>query len=106
LNIDGPDFEALAREALEAEYGGEIDNLLNGLDQSTIQNPGKFATELFKAFGTGAMRYYVTIIKYAESGRFQPEENAELAKEEEEMQSLVHDIERNSELGTASNPLR
>jgi len=105
LNIDGPDFAALTRQALEAEYGGEIDNLLNSLDQSTIQNPGKFASELFKAFGTGAMKYYVTIIKYAESGRFHPEESAELAKEEEEMQSLLHDMERNSELGTASNHL-
>ena len=105
MNIDGPDFAALARQALEAKYGGEIDNLLNGLDQSTIQNPGKFASELFNAFGTGAMRYYVTIVEYVESGRFQPEEDEEVAKEEEELESLVHDIESNSERGTTTNHL-
>jgi hypothetical protein len=57
LNISGPSFAALAREALEAEYGGEIDNVLNGLKQQTLENPEKFAAELSMSFGTQAMQY-------------------------------------------------
>ncbi len=104
LNVEGPDFAALVRRALEAEYGGEIDNLLNGLDQTTIQDPEKLAAELFKAFGADAMNYYVTIIKYAESGRFQPEEDAEQASEEEELESLVREVETNSDQESATDP--
>lgn len=104
LNLDGPEFADLAREALEAEYGGEIVGLLKGIDQSAIQDPGRFASELYKNFGTEAMKYYVTIIKYAESGRFQPEEEAELATEEEELGSLIRDIDASSDEGTGADP--
>jgi len=102
LNISGPNFAALAREALEAEYGGEIDSVLNGLTQETLRNPEKFAVEVFKVFGTQAMQYYVTIIKYAESGNFHPEEDAELEKEEEELESLVHKLGPDSEQGSGT----
>lgn len=104
MNLSGPEFAALVRQALEAKYGGEMDNLLNRLGQPSVENPEKLAAELFKAFGTDAMEYYVTIIKYAESGRFQPEEDAELASEEEELESLVHDVEANSDQESATDP--
>ena len=97
LNISGPSFAALAKDALEAEYGGEIDSVLKGLDLETLGNPEKFAAEVFKVFGTQAMKYYVTIIKYAESGNFHPEEDSELEEEEGELESLVHRMEPDSE---------
>ena len=91
LDIGGAAFAQLVREALEAEYGGEVDTLLNGFGRQTLENPERFAVELFEALGTEALQYYVTIVKYAESGNYQPGGDAQ--KEEEELESLVHKIE-------------
>lgn len=104
LNIEGPGFAMLVSEALEAEYGGEVDNLMKGLSQGTLESPEKFAGELFKTFGTEAMQYFVTIIKYAESGRFQPEEESKSAEEEQELESLVHEIESDPNPGEETDP--
>jgi hypothetical protein len=96
LKIGGPNFAKLAREALEAEYGGEIDALFSGLSQETLESPERFAAEVFKTFGKEAMPYYVTILKYAESGLYQPEQDSEQEKEEEELESIIHKIEPDS----------
>jgi hypothetical protein len=43
------------------------------------------------------MRYFVTIIKFAESGRFQPEEDLEQKKADEDFESLVRETEPSSD---------
>jgi len=103
LGIEGPTFAALVREALEAEYGGEIDAVLDDFKQQTLEDPKKFAGELFKIFETQAMQYFVTIIKFAESGRFHPEEELEQEKGDEEFESLVRETEPNPGLGTGTD---
>jgi hypothetical protein len=103
LNIQGAAFTRLVREGLEAEYGGEIGTLLSGLKPTTLESPEKFAAELYRILGSGAMPYYVTIIKFAESGRFSPEQDMEEEREDEELESLVHEIEPDSEQGDASD---
>jgi len=100
LNLEGPTFALLVKQAMEAEYGGEIHSLLSGIKQQTFENPKKFAVELSKAFGDTAMKYFVTIIKFAESGRFQPEEDMEQEKADEEFESLVRETEPTSDQET------
>jgi hypothetical protein len=95
---DGPTFTKLVTEALEAEYGGQVSSLWSDLSQQSVEDPEKFAAALYKALGTDeAMKYYATIIKYAESGRFQPEEDAELQQEEEKLASVIRETESDSE---------
>ena len=101
LNIDGPTFALLVKQAMEAEYGGEIHSLLSGFKQQTFENPKKFAVELSKTFGDSAMRYFVTIIKFAESGRFQPEEDLEQQKADKDFETLVRETEPDSDQGSA-----
>ena len=101
LNLDGPTFASLVKQAMEAEYGGEIHSLLSGFKQQTFENPRKFAQEMSKTFGESAMRYFVTIIKFAESGRFQPEEDLEQKKADEDFETLVRETEPGSDQGTA-----
>ena len=96
LKIDGPTFSALVRQSLEAEYGGEIDTVLSSLDEESLENPKKVAAELYKTFGNDVMRYFVTILKYAESGKFQPQTDSELEEEEQTLASLVRDTEADS----------
>jgi hypothetical protein len=104
LNIEGPALATLVREALEAEYGGEIGTLLDGLKPQTLEDPEKFAAELFKTFGSETMQYYVTIIKYAESGRFQPEQAMEQEKEDERFEPLVRETEPDSDREAGTDP--
>jgi hypothetical protein len=101
LNLDGPTFAVLVKQAMEAEYGGEIRSLLSGLKQQTFENPKKFAVEMSKTFGESAMQYFVTIIKFAESGRFQPEEDLEQKKADEDFETLVRETEPASDQGSA-----
>jgi len=100
LNLDGPTFALLVNEALEAEYGGEVDNLTKDFDQATLESPERFAEGMFEMLGTDAMQYYSTIIKYAESDRFQPEEESEQAEEESELGSILRDIQPDQGEGT------
>jgi hypothetical protein len=93
----GPTFIALTKGALEGEFGGQGGALLSGLSQSTLGDPTKFAKELFKMYGDGAMQYFATIVRYAESGNFHPEEDQELEREEEELGSVVREVEGGSE---------
>ena len=88
LGLGGPNFARLTREALESEFGGEAQVLLGGMSQGTLDDPGLFASELFKSYGMDALRYYVVIVKYADSGKFNPEEEAEEEQEEEELESI------------------
>jgi hypothetical protein len=92
----------MAREALEAEYGGEIQVFLRSFSQPTLEDPRKFAEEAYKAFGSAALPYYVTIVKYADSGAYNPEEEAEDLAGEEDFASLVRDVE--SESAQSSEP--
>ena len=41
----------------------------------------------------GALQYYVAIVKYAESGKFSPEVDAEEEAEEEELESIIQETE-------------
>jgi hypothetical protein len=96
LGVTGLAFTRLVRKALEAEYGGEMDSLLSNLNQTTLEDPEEFAVEVYKAFGTDSMQYFVTIVKYAESEAYHPDEDSELEKEEEELESLVGRLEPDS----------
>jgi hypothetical protein len=100
LNVQGQNFARLTKEAFEAEFGGEGDILLNDFDQDTLENPEKFAVALHKGFGEDALEYYRLIVKFAESGNFHPEEDAELEEEEKELESVVQGIGPDSSTGT------
>jgi hypothetical protein len=104
----GPHFALLSKEALEGEFGGEGDALLKGLSQPILEDPRKFASVLYRTYGTGALQYFTMIVKYAESGNFHPEQDEELEREEEELESVVQDVETNSEqeeqTDASSNP--
>jgi hypothetical protein len=92
LGIDGSAFSALVREALEAEYGGEIDAVFKDLNEEALESPEMFATTVYKTFGKEAMQYYITILKYAESGSFHPQEDQEAKREEEELGSIIQEV--------------
>lgn len=89
----GPTFAALVKGALEGEWGGEGDAMLKGLSQETIGDPAKFASQLFKTYGSGAMRYLTLIVKFADSGNFHPEEDQESEREEEELESVIQEVD-------------
>ena len=93
----GPAFALLTKEALEGEWGGEGDQLLMGLGQKTLEDPQRLASELVKTYGTGAMKYLSLIVKHAESGNFHPEEERELNQEEQELESVVEEVDANSD---------
>jgi hypothetical protein len=104
LNIRGSDFSELTKQALEAEYGGEGNALLSGFSQGTLEDPQKFALELYKVYGTGALQYYVAIVKYADSGKFHPEEDSEEKTEEQELASMVDEIGLDSDQESGTDP--
>ena len=97
LGVDGESFSSLVKQALEGEYGGEVVNLLNGLSPGALGSPRAFAKEMYKTLGTGALQYFVAIIKYAESPSYNPEEESEEQSEESTLESLVHDIDSDPE---------
>ena len=96
----GPEFARLTKEALEAEYGGEVDNLTSGLSQEVLEDPERFAAQMYKTYGNGAIQYFETIVKYVESGKFHPDEEAEEEAEEEDLESIVHETVTDSERET------
>jgi cysteinyl-tRNA synthetase len=67
--------------------------LIRGIDQANFEDPERFASELFKSFGTEALRYYVVIVKYADSGKFNAEGDAEEEAEKEELKSIMQQTE-------------
>ena len=71
LGFGGPEFAALIREALRQKFGGGGDVLLGGMDRPTLEAPERFASEMCRRFGPGAMQFCVTIVRLAESGLFQ-----------------------------------
>ena len=101
--IAGTDFARLTKEAFEAEFGGEGDALLRGLSQEALEDPEQFASEMYKAFGLGALQYYVVIVKHVDAGKFHPEEEAEEEAEEEDLESIVNEIDSKPEDETGSN---
>jgi len=98
--IEGPEFARLTKEAYEAEFGGQGDALLRGFSQETLEDPQRFAIEVYKTYGMGALQYYGIIVRYVDSGRFNPAEEAE----EEELQTIVDEVESNSEQEPESSP--
>jgi len=92
----GPGFAALTKGALEGEWGGEADELLKGISGETLEDPKRLASELIGTYGDGAERYLLLIVKYADSGRFHPDAEQELEKEEEELESVVEEVDANS----------
>ena len=94
--IEGDDFARLTRDAFEAELGGQGETLLKGLSQEALGDPERFASELYKTFGMEALKYFVMIVKYVDSGRFHPQEEAEDEAVEQDLQSIVDEMESNS----------
>jgi len=95
----GPTFAELTKEALESEWGGEGDELLKGMSRESLEDPKRLASELIKTYGDGAERYLLLIVKYADSGDFHPEEEQDLEKEEVELESVVNEVNTDSEQG-------
>jgi hypothetical protein len=78
LRFGGNDFAALTRESLRRKFGGGGDVLLDGIDQSILESPERFAAEMYRRFGSGSTQFYITIVKYGESGLFHPVQPSEL----------------------------
>ena len=94
--IKGVEFARLTKDVFEAEFGGEGDALLRGLTPEALEDPRRFASEVYKTYGMGALQYYVMIVKYLDSGKFHPEEETEEEAEEEDLESIVNEVESNS----------
>jgi len=95
--LAGPNFARLTKEVFEARFGGGGDALFEGSSQETLEDPKRFASELYKTFGTGALQYYVEIVRYLNSGKFRPQEEDEMEAEEEELASIVKEVESTPE---------
>jgi len=102
--IKGADFARLTRDVLAAEFGGQGETLLRGLSRDALKDPERFASELYKMYGMEALKYYVMIVRYLDSGRFHPEEEAEDEAVEEDLETLVEAVDSNSEQGTETDP--
>lgn len=72
LGFRGPDFAAMAREALRGKFGVGGDVLLGGMDRAVLESPKRFAAEMYRRFGRGSMEFYVTIVKFGEFLTFAP----------------------------------
>ncbi len=70
LSKSGVSFEALAREALLAKFGGATDVLLRGLDSNSLSDPNLFVSAMSKMFGRGALGIYEPILKYVDMGMY------------------------------------
>lgn len=103
-DIKGPEFARLTKEAYEAEFGGEGDVLLRGFGQEILEDPERFAIEVYKTYGTGALQYYSLIVRYLDSGKFDPAEEAEEEAEEKELETIVDEVDSNSVRYPESNP--
>ena len=95
--IEDADFPRLVREAYEAEFGGEGDVLLAGLSRETLADPRRFASEFYRQYGLGALRYFTMVVRYVDSGRFNPAEEAEEEAEESDLESIVEEIDSSSD---------
>ena len=102
--IAGAEFARLVKEAYEAEFEGEGDALLVGLGPQTLEDPRRFASEVYKEYGMGALQYFSLIVRYVESGRFNPAEEAEEEAEDADLESILEKVESNSEQETTSDP--
>ena len=101
--IDGADFARLTRDVLAAELGGQGEILLRGLSKDAHEDPKRFASALYKMYGMEALKYCVMIVKYVDSGKFHPEEEAEDEAVEEDLESLVEEVESSSGQGTETD---
>ena len=97
LGLKGASFARLTKEVFEAKFGGGGDSLLSGWSQETLEDPERFASEVHRTFGMGALQYYVLIVRYLNAGRFNPEREAEENAEEEELESIVTQVDANSD---------
>jgi hypothetical protein len=102
--IAGADFARLVRDAYQAEFGGQGDALLAGLSPQALEDPRRFASEVYKEYGMGALQYYSMIVRYVDSGKFNPAEEAEEEAEDADLESIVEEVESNSEQETNGDP--
>ncbi len=70
LSRSGVNFEALAREALSAKFGGATDVLLRGLSPASLADPSLFVKDMSSMFGRGALGIYEPILKYVDMGMY------------------------------------
>ena len=83
----------MARAALEGEFGGEGDEMLGELAKGSLEDPEKFARELYGNYGESAVPYLGAIARYAASGDHRPEDEEESKREEQEFESIVQETE-------------
>jgi len=105
LGLKGTNFAKLTKEVFEAKFGGGGDALLKGWTQETLEDPERFASEVHRIFGMGALQYYVLIVRYLNAGRFNPEREAEEDVEEERLESIVNQMDANSDYAVESDEL-
>lgn len=75
----GVTFEEVAREALEAKFGGATDVLLRDLGPGALVDPNLFVRAMSKMFGRGALGVYEPIMKYLDMGNFRLRESLAVA---------------------------
>jgi hypothetical protein len=102
--IAGTDFARLVKDVYQAEFGGQGDALLAGLGPQTLEDPRRFASEVYKEYGMGALQYYSMIVRYVDSGKFNPAEEAEEEAEDADLESIVEEVESSSEQETNGDP--
>ena len=93
----GPAFASLVRAALGREMGGEERFLLAGLSLDTLEDPGWLAAALYGTFGVGSLLYLAMVVRFAESGEYRPEEEQELEREDEELESVIDETGSNAD---------
>jgi hypothetical protein len=69
----GISFEALAREALAAKFGGSSESILRGLSFEALARPESFLASMSRLFGNGAIAIYDPITKYIDKGLYTAE---------------------------------
>ncbi len=70
LQKEGFDFEAGARLALEAKFGGAAEVLLRDLSEQAKSDPTLFVQELSRTFGRGSAGFLEPAMKWADRGLF------------------------------------
>ena len=73
----GPDFAGLVKDTLletMGEAGSSV--LLNGMDKAILEQPARFARELWKFFGAGAASVLKVVVIRASESRKSPTEKS------------------------------
>ena len=81
IRVAGLDFQAGARAALEAKFGGAADVLLQDFSEEGKREPRQFVEELNRTFGRGSMGFLEPVMKSADMGLFPPTRSSQSALE-------------------------